>query len=84
MYVCKFCSDFGAFVNIFKAVLGTGILAAPMAIRNAGYLPAIICTNIIGIFVVHSKFILVIQKTLLTLGWVYCFLCPEQSIFFWP
>ncbi|XP_014091313.3 proton-coupled amino acid transporter-like protein CG1139 isoform X1 [Bactrocera oleae] len=51
-------SDFGAFVNIFKAVLGTGILAAPMAIRNAGYLPAIICTNIIGIFVVHSKFIL--------------------------
>ncbi|XP_049307026.1 proton-coupled amino acid transporter-like protein CG1139 [Bactrocera dorsalis] len=51
-------SDFGAFVNIIKAVLGTGILAAPMANRNAGYLPGIICTNIIGIFIIHSKLIL--------------------------
>ncbi|XP_054740052.1 proton-coupled amino acid transporter-like protein CG1139 isoform X1 [Anastrepha obliqua] len=51
-------SNFGAFLNVIKAIIGTGILAAPMAFRNAGYLPAIISSILIGLIVIYSKLIL--------------------------
>ncbi|XP_067628678.1 proton-coupled amino acid transporter-like protein CG1139 isoform X2 [Eurosta solidaginis] len=51
-------TDFGAFLNLIKAILGTGVLASPMAFRNAGYLPAIIGTIIIGGLIIYSKMIL--------------------------
>ncbi|XP_067633686.1 proton-coupled amino acid transporter-like protein CG1139 isoform X2 [Eurosta solidaginis] len=51
-------SNLGALTNIIKAMVGTGILVAPMAFRNAGWLNGLISTAIIGIVVLYSKEIL--------------------------
>ncbi|XP_012155894.1 proton-coupled amino acid transporter-like protein CG1139 [Ceratitis capitata] len=48
-------SNFGALTNVIKAIIGTGILVAPMAFHNAGWLNALISTTLIGIIVLYSK-----------------------------
>ncbi|XP_036334125.1 proton-coupled amino acid transporter-like protein CG1139 [Rhagoletis pomonella] len=51
-------SNFGALMNVIKSIVGTGILAAPMAFHNAGWLNALISSAMIGIIVLYSKQIL--------------------------
>ncbi|XP_017491303.1 PREDICTED: proton-coupled amino acid transporter-like protein CG1139, partial [Rhagoletis zephyria] len=51
-------SNLGALMNVIKAIIGTGILVAPMAFHNAGWLNALISTTLIGLIVLYSKQIL--------------------------
>lgn len=56
-------STFGALINILKSSLGMGILAMPMAFKNAGYIFGIIATIGAGIVVTHCVHILVSAST---------------------
>lgn len=54
-----FYSTTGSLVHLLKSSLGTGILAMPMAFKNAGLLFGAIGTIVVGIICTHCVHILV-------------------------
>ncbi|CAG9134607.1 unnamed protein product [Plutella xylostella] len=52
-------SSFGALAHLLKASLGSGILAMPLAFRNAGILVGSVGTVVVGLVCAHALHILV-------------------------
>lgn len=52
-------TDLGAFANLLKSSLGSGILAMPAAFKNAGTVVGIIGTIILGYICTHCVYLLV-------------------------
>lgn len=59
-----FYSTTGSLVHLLKSSLGTGILAMPMAFKNAGLLFGAIGTLVVGIICTHCVHILVSEKNI--------------------
>lgn len=61
----------GSLAHLLKSSLGTGILAMPMAIKNAGLIFGAVGTIIVGIICTHCVHILVIITSFINILYIY-------------